>query len=146
MPQNLGTLTEGLTSATEGLTSADRLAELIRSKQACLAELLGVCRRQVELVEGGDVEGLLELLAWKQRYVQEIQRLESALAPYRRESPESRSWRSEDLRRETAGRLQDCRRLLAEILEIERHCEQKMTAGREEISRRLHAIQDAAEA
>ncbi|GAB4128725.1 MAG: hypothetical protein Kow0040_03800 [Thermogutta sp.] len=139
MPQTAGIV-------TEGLASADRLADLVRRKQACLAELLGVCRRQFELVESGDVEGLLELLAWKQRYLQEIQRLESEFAPYRHETPESRSWRSEDLRRETAHKLQDCRRLLAEILEIERHCEQKMTARREEISRRLHTLQDAAEA
>jgi len=131
---------------TEGLNSADRLAELVRSKQSCLAELLGVCRRQVELVAGGDIEGLLELLAWKQRYLQEIQRLEAELAPYRQESPEGRSWRCEDLRRETAGRLQDCRRLLAEILEIERHCEQQMIARREEVGRRLKDVQDAAEA
>lgn len=139
MPHNPGIV-------TESRTSADRLAELVRRKQACLAELLGICRRQWELVEGGDVEGLLELLAWKQRYLQEIQRLETELAPYRQEVPEIRSWPTEEARRETAGRLQDCRRLLAEILEIERYCEQKMTARREEIRRRLEGLQAAGEA
>lgn len=139
MPQTPGIV-------TEGWNSADRLAELVRGKHSCLAELLGVCRRQVELVDAGDIEGLLELLAWKQRYLQEIQRLEAELAPYRQESPEARLWRCEDLRRETAGRLQDCRRLLAEILEIERDCEQRMIARREEVGRRLQEVQDAAEA
>ncbi len=131
-------------SVTVAATTADRLADLVRRKQSLLAELLGVCRRQAELVDAGDVEGLLELLAWKQRHLQEVQRLESELEPYRTEDPASRVWRSEELRQETAGRLQNCRCLLADILEIEHYCERRMTARREEISRRLRAVQDAA--
>ncbi len=48
----------------------------------------------MELIDQGNVSGLLDLLAIKQKPLHDIQRIEKALDPFRAQDPESRQWSS----------------------------------------------------
>ena len=72
----------------------DTLAELIEAKCRRLASLRELGRRQLALIEEGDMNALLDLLTTKQRSLIELQRIERALDPFRGENPDARRWRS----------------------------------------------------
>ena len=56
----------------------DILVQLIRAKHACLTQLRDMGRRQIELIEAGDLTALLDLLSVKQRPLADLQRVEQA--------------------------------------------------------------------
>ena len=61
----------------------DILVQLIHAKHACLLQLRNLGRRQLELIEAGNLSGLLDLLSAKQRPLLELQRTERAINPFR---------------------------------------------------------------
>lgn len=128
------------------LLETDILAGLIARKLKCLLQLGELTQRQRGFVDGGEMTGLLRLLAVKQRLLGDLQQIERELSAFHNQDPESRRWRSSDDRRRCAEQLQQCERILAEIIEREKQCEHVMVRRRDEVSVQLQGAQLAGKA
>ncbi len=124
----------------------DLLAQLIAQKRQCLGRLQEMGGRQLDLVRAGELASLLDLLAVKQGMLAELQRIERGLDRFRGEDPDSRQWRSPDLRRRCADLLAECEALLGEIVKGEKESESLLTLRRDEAAQRLHGMHCAREA
>jgi hypothetical protein len=122
------------------------LADLIRAKRTCLLQLRDLTRRQIELIEGGDIAGLLNLLAAKQRTILQLQRIERALDPYRGQDPEQRTWKSAEDRQNCSKQIQQCEALLSEIIGQEKCGESALVRRRDEAAGRLREVHLAGKA
>lgn len=118
------------------------LAELIAKKHECLCRLDEIGARQMLLIEEGNIAGLLDLLAFKQQFLVRIQQIEQALKPFQRQDPADRLWPDAELRRKTAARLEECKELLARIIERERVGEQILARRRDEIAATLENVRN----
>lgn len=118
----------------------DRLAELMAQKYQLLLSLQELVCGQKELVDRGEMAILLNLLATKQRVLDRLQSVERQLEPFRDQSPESRSWRNGQLRDQTAAYVESCQKLLADILQKEKHCEEQLLRHREEVAGQLRQL------
>lgn len=72
----------------------DILKDLIRVKSECLLQLRDIGRKQLALIDEGNMTSLMDVLAAKQRPLVTLQRIERALDPFRKQDPERRVWRS----------------------------------------------------
>jgi hypothetical protein len=124
----------------------DLLAKLIRSKRECLVEVREIGRRQLELIEEGSMTALLDVLTAKQRVLQRLQQIERQLDPFRGQDPQQRRWRTEEDRRLCSEQLDQCERLLAEIISQEKCSEGALLRRRDEAASRLQNAQLASHA
>jgi hypothetical protein len=124
----------------------DLLAELIRNKRECLVQLREMGRRQLELIDDGDMTALLDVLAAKQRLLEKLQQIERGLDPFRGQDPGRRHWRTPEDRRLCTEQLQLCERLLAEIISQEKCSESALLRRRDEAARRLQSAYLAGQA
>lgn len=115
----------------------DVLAELIGGKRACLVQLREMGRRQLELIDEGDMTTLLDVLTGKQRLLDKLQQIERALDPFRGQDPERRRWRTAEARSQCTEQLDQCERLLAEIISQEKCSEGTLLKRRDEAASRL---------
>lgn len=118
----------------------DRLAELVAQKYQLLRSVQELAVRQEELVERGEMTTLLEVLTVKQKLLDQVQMVERCLSPFREQAPETRSWRTEQLREQTAAYLETCQQLLADILQREKRCEATLLQRREETAAQLRNL------
>jgi hypothetical protein len=117
----------------------DVLAELISGKHQCLVQLRDMGRRQAELIEEGNMTGLLELLTAKQRHLEQLRQIERGLDPFRDQDPEGRRWRTIEDRRRCSKQTEECERLLAEIIDREKQSEGVLLRRRDEAATRLQS-------
>jgi hypothetical protein len=122
------------------------LAELIRGKRECLLQLRDLGRRQIELIDEGNITALLEVLTAKQRPLERLQQIERALDPFRGQDPDRRRWPTSEDRRLCTEQLQQCERLLAEIISQERCSEGALLQRRDEAASRLQEAHFAGQA
>jgi hypothetical protein len=115
----------------------DILADLVRAKRSCLIQLRDAGRRQLELIDGGNMTALLDLLAAKQRTIVQLQRVERALDPFRGQDPDARRWRTPQDRAACCEQLQQCETLLGEIISQEKCSESNLTRRRDVAAVRL---------
>jgi hypothetical protein len=124
----------------------DILLQLVRARYSCLVQLRDLGRRQMELIDEGNVTALLDVLSVKQKPLSDIQRIEKALDPYRAQDPERRVWRT-PADRETCARLvQKCEELLKEIVVLEKRSEEVMVQNRDATATRLEQLRSAGKA
>lgn len=119
------------------MRSTERLIELIHKKHQVLVQLRDVGRRQMELVDGGDIASLLTLLGTKQQLIGGLQTLEQELTPYYDEDPEQRAWTSTQGRAECARQAAECNKLLTEVVSLEKLGTERMTVRRNEVAEQL---------
>ena len=124
----------------------DILMQLVRARHVCLVQLCDLGRRQMDLIDRGNVTGLLDLLAIKQKPLSDIQRLEKALDPYRTQDPEKRQWPSADQRAACAQLVEECNKMLKEIVVQEKRCEETMTRKRDATALELQQLRAAGQA
>ena len=124
----------------------DKLAVLIRQKRDHLLSLRDMGRRQMEFVADGEMARLLDVLAAKQRVLNDLQRVERALDPFRDQDPEGRIWRNAETRVECAAMLDVCRQLLQETVERERQSEAALIVRRDEAAVKLQGAHAAGRA
>jgi len=124
----------------------DHLFDLIARKRACLAELRDLVRRQMELIAGGNMTRLLNVLSAKQHLIGTLQGIEQGLAPFRDQAPEARIWRSPARRADCVEQAAMCQQLLSEIVAREKESESRMTQRRDEAALRLRNAHAAAQA
>jgi hypothetical protein len=115
----------------------DILKDLIRIKRECLLQLRDMGRKQLALIDEGNMTSLMDLLAAKQRPLFTLQRIEKALDPFRNQDPETRIWRSAGDRTHCAEHVQECETLLAEIVSHEKCCEIALIRRRDEAAAQL---------
>ena len=118
-------------------TETEVLANLIHAKHACLLQLRDMARRQIELIDIGDMTALLDVLAVKQRSLSQLQRIEQAMDPFRDQDPDRREWSSPDARRRCGEELQQCETLLGEIVAQEKLGESALTRRRDAAAEQL---------
>ncbi|MEQ8791439.1 MAG: hypothetical protein RIC55_34570 [Pirellulaceae bacterium] len=124
----------------------DRLAELISARHDFLVQLRELSRRQLDLIGEGDVDRLLVLLSAKQTLLGRFQKLERQLDPFRRQDPESRTWRSQELRERTQQAAQRCETLLGEIMLVEKQGEADLIRRRDDAATQLEGVHHASRA
>ncbi len=124
----------------------DLLAELIHNKRECLLQLREMGRRQFELIDEGEMTALLDVLTTKQRLLDKLQPIERALDPFRDQDPNQRRWRTAEGRRLCTEQLEQCERLLAEIISQEKCSEGTLLKRRDEAANRLQSAHLAGQA
>jgi hypothetical protein len=100
----------------------------------------------MELIDQGNVTGLLDLLAFKQKPLSDIQRVEKALDPYRSQDPAKRQWPSADDRAACAKLVEECDMMLKEIVAQEKRCEETMVRKRDATALELQRLRAAGQA
>jgi hypothetical protein len=123
--------------------STERLAGLVRRKHAVLTQLREVGRRQMELVSGGDMGSLLNLLAAKQQLIAALQTVEQELTPYYAQDADKRTWTSPKERADCAQQVVECNALLEEIVRLEKLGTEKITIRRDEVAEQLQHVHSA---
>jgi hypothetical protein len=126
--------------------STDILMQLVRARYTCLMQLRELGIRQLALIDQDNVTALLDLLSAKQKPLNDIQRIERALDPYRSEDPQQRPWHSLEDRANCAGLVKKCETLLKEIVAAEKQCEETMLQKREATAIRLRQLRSAGQA
>lgn len=126
--------------------NTETLANLIAQKLQLVELLAKLSRAQMELIDGGDMNRLLTVLAAKQRLLNQLQQLEQALVPFRDEDPDQRVWASAEARELCRLNAARSEQLLAEIMQLERQGEAEMIRRRDETARRLEEVECAARA
>ena len=123
--------------------STENLADLIAKRHTCLLQLRDLGRKQSELISTGEMTSLLRLLSAKNQVIVAIQAIEQELKPYHAQDPELRQWHSAQSRAECAKLAEQCRQLLAEVMQLEKENEQQMTVRRDEVAGQLQVAQAA---
>ena len=123
-----------------------RLANLIDRKHEVLRQLLLLAQRQYQVVNQGEMGTLISILAAKQRMLNELQTVETELAPFREQDPESRRWCAAGERQRVRGVAGQCEAILREIVRLESHCEQELVNRRDAAAARLQGTHSAAQA
>lgn len=123
------------------MTKADfhNLLEYFGQEQACYTSLLDLSRRQRDVIEGGDVDSLLSLLARKQQVLLDVSRIEEKLQPYKRTWKQVRESIGASGRQKLDLALSTVEELLAELIALERESEQVLAQKRDETERELAA-------
>ncbi len=121
----------------------DRLAELMLAKVQTLEQLCELSRQQAIITQSGDATILLSFLARKQPLMERLQEVQDWLAEYQEDDPESRVWRSSELRSACRSASERCQHLLAEIVLLEKQSLDEMSERRDALAAQL---QDTGEA
>jgi flagellar biosynthesis/type III secretory pathway chaperone len=121
-------------------TNTERLAALISTKQQVLDILVQLSRRQLALIDAGEMTTLLKLLAGKQTVMNQLQVLERELSAFRDEDPEQRTWGSAAERTACQVRAGQCNSLLAEAIDLEKRAEAAMVDRRQAAAVALAAV------
>jgi hypothetical protein len=90
--------------------------ELIHRKEELLRRLLPISEQQLAIVRQSNLTVLLQLLAVKQRLMNEFEAIEKQLRPFQEIPPEKREWKNETERLEVGERLECCSAMLEEII------------------------------
>lgn len=134
------------TDAHTILWDTDLLVDLAEQRQRLLEQLKALGRRQLELIERGDMTQLIHLLSAKHHLLAEVQQVERRLDPYRGQNPDARRWRSSQARRRCAELLGGADQMLREILDQEKLGETRLRQHRDEAAARLQVAHSASHA
>ena len=124
----------------------DALADLVARKLRVVTQLRELTVRQPALVEAGDMKSLLRVLTSKQKLLEEVQRLDGRLEPFRRQDPEQRVWQSPEHRRRCREDAEQCHRLVEEMKAMETRDKDHLVRRRDAVSQELEQAHAAAAA
>lgn len=123
----------------------DKLAELITQKRDCLTHLRDIGVRQLDTARSGEMELLMQLLAIKQRLLDQMLRIENQLKPFRDQDSERRTWATPKARQECAIIAKTCEALLDEIVQQEKQSEKELVRRRDDAEVRLQGTHVASQ-
>ena len=126
--------------------TSERLADLIAKRHACLLQLRELGQKQSAMIDAGEMGALLRLIAAKNRLIVAMQAIETELAPFHDQDPDSRNWSTPQARAACAEQAAQCRVLLEEVMRLEQENEQLMTSRRDQVASQLQASQAASTA
>lgn len=130
-------------SAPTTYRTTETLARLVLQKRRLLEQLVVLSRRQEQLVEEGEISGLLQVLANKQQLITGLGVVEQGLDAFRDDDPDTRPWPSPADRERCQADADACNTLLRETLEAERRHEALLSARRDDLAARLRMAQSA---
>lgn len=130
----------------ETTTDSAALATLVERKLHVLTLLKRLAEQQLALIEVGDMELLIKLLAAKQTLLTQLQNLERQLDPFRAQDPETRNWPSAAARAACQRQADLSAQILTELMQLERQGESQMVRRRDSAAARLQTMHTAAEA
>ncbi len=119
----------------------ESLAELVVQKYRCLKRVHELGQRQMECVTSGDMEGLLEILAVKQRTLGDLQAIDHRLKEIGAYGEEGEAI-PQKWREAIAGVLIESRALLEEILRTESECARILEQRKQDIAKQLAELHD----
>src|SRR6186713_87655 len=128
------------------INDTSRLAALIAAKVQVLEILARLSRRQLELIDAGEMTALVKLLASKQTVMAQLQKLEGQLQPFRGDDPDARVWQTPGDRSACQEQANRCNVLLAEALLLEKQAEEAMLRRRDAAALELAAVHTGADA
>jgi hypothetical protein len=135
-----------MSTASNPTGDTARLAELIAAKLQLVELVARLGRRQLELIERGEIEALMKLLVSKQTVLASLMQVERQLDPFRNEDPERRQWPSLEERARCQQQAERCNAQLAEALELERQAEAAMLRRRDTAAESMAAAESATQA
>ncbi len=121
----------------------ERLAKLIQLKHDVLSQLWELARRQVEVIAADEVDRLMSLLAQKQTLLNQLQRVEVVLDPFRADDPDARLWKSPEDRRRCQMVAERANALLQQLVTLEKQAEGQLVQSRDNTARELAAASSA---
>jgi len=124
----------------------DLLTELIGKKLAVLEQLRDLSRRQSDLIADDNIQRLLSLLSSKQKLLNELQKIQKRLEPFREQDPQSRRWRRPADRERCRQLVERSEALLGEIMLVERQSESEMARRRDHAMAQLQKVNSSAAA
>ena len=124
----------------------NQLAQLLERRHACLSQVAYLSRRQIELIDGGDLGTLLKVLAGKQQLLGDLQTIERGLDPFRGQSPDERHWPDPTERERCARLAAESDRMLGEIFQLEQRSAGGLQQRRDAAAQRLQGLHTAQEA
>ena len=131
------TADEDIRKLTAGL---DRQREIYTS-------LRDLSRRQGEIIHAeGGIETLLELLGRKQVLINEIEIIESEIAPLKRDWEQTREEHDSDVRSRIEDRVGELREILGEVLELEERGRTELEQQQGELAGEIRSIGRSREA
>lgn len=128
------------------MSDTAQLAQLLERRHACLSQVAYLSRRQVELIDGGDLGTLLKILAGKQQLLGDLQTIERGLDPFRHQQPDQRHWPDPAERERCARLAADSDLLLGEIFQLEQRSAGGLQQRRDAAAERLQGLHSAQEA
>jgi hypothetical protein len=146
MAKNPVNLAEGLVTATAPTTAINettRLAALVAAKLKILELLDQLARRQLFLIDEGQIADLMKLLAAKQTVLGQLQTIERQLDPFRAQDPETRPWATPADRLRCQEQARRCDELLAEAMQLEKRGEAQMLRRRDVAAQVLQGVSAA---
>ena len=126
------------------MTDSERLFQLVVQKLELLEQLHACSSNQMQYVDAGDMEAILEILAAKQRLLIEIEGIDQQIAQYHADDPEDRVWPSQEMREQCRERISRSDRLVCETLEYDRLAEQRLTEKRDAAKQQLQQFTNTA--
>ena len=103
-------------------------------------------RRQLELIEAGNLTGLLDVLSAKQRPLLELQRAERAIDPFRSQDPQRRRWQSPEVRAACAAADRGVRPVAAGDYRPGKTERRDLSRRRDQAAAQLHGMHAAGQA
>ncbi len=119
------------------LLTTDRLHQICARRLAVLRQLREQTIRQIELVDTGEGEQILTLLAQKQHLLDEIHDLQQQLLPFQSQDPDARQWASAELRNSCRQMVDEGQQILKELVAIESRSIDTLSRQRDSVASEL---------
>ncbi|MEM9643497.1 MAG: flagellar export chaperone FlgN [Planctomycetota bacterium] len=113
------------------------LSELVDERLNLVAQLVELTEQQSDAIEAGHMSQLMSVLSDKQGPLTQLSRLSQRLAAQAQADPEQREWASDADRQRCRERHDRCERMLLELVEQEKSCEERLTARQAEVQQEL---------
>src|SRR5690349_10451362 len=135
-----------INGASTTLWDTDHLLEIAALRLGLLEQLHALGRRQLELIDQGDMTQLINVLSAKHHVLAELQQTEKRLDSFRGQDSDARHWRTEALRERCAGVIGKSDQLLSGLLEQEKLAETRLERHRDDAAKRLQLAHSAGQA
>jgi hypothetical protein len=122
------------------MSPASEFLQTFADRRQCVADLLELSQRQLELVEADDYSRLLGLLGGKQQIISRLEEIGKGRPRLWDEWREERGRLTPDVRRSCEQTLAETEDLLARLLEQERVSTESLARRRDHTARELQSV------
>lgn len=126
--------------------SEDNLATLWALKYRILREIGELVERQIGCVKDDNIDGLLDILAHKQKFILRLRDVDREIRSLQREVVADHKGCPQAAEHTYSTTIEQCRILLESIIDAERKCEAELRLRRDAVLRDLAQLRDVAEA
>lgn len=126
----------------DSLDYTDKLHALVAAKVDVLQQLCELARQQSTITHVGDATLLLSFLSRKQPLMDQLAEVQADLAVYAADDPQTRVWRSTQLRQSCRAASDRCQQLLAEVVFLEKQSLDEMSSRRDALAAQLQDGRD----